>query len=130
MGLKVGRGASQDLFDFMRIFEPISSDSPEVEELRDLAWGRADMNGNGLCSLAELEAWILQSLTQAYPKKRRDDPDRGRDIWTAFRPAYIRAFKDAADYEADDGATIKGTKSAKQDDFVSKEEFRLFCAYA
>jgi hypothetical protein len=50
-------------------------------------------------------------------------------MFKAFRPCYIRAFKDAADYAKDDGDVIAGTKSAKQDDFVSKEEFRLFCAY-
>jgi hypothetical protein len=50
-------------------------------------------------------------------------------MFKAFRPCYIRAFKDAADYAQDDGAVIEGTKNATQDDFVSKDEFRLFCAY-
>ena len=52
-----------------------------------------------------------------------------QDLWTAFRPCYIRAFKDAADYAPDYGEVVKGTKNAKQDDFVSKEEFRIFCIY-
>ena len=50
-------------------------------------------------------------------------------MWTAFRPCYIRAFKDAADYAPDYGKVVKGTKNAKQDDFISKEEFRIFCVY-
>ena len=53
-----------------------------------------------------------------------------QDLWIAFRPCYIRAFKDAADYAPNYGETIKGTKNAKQDDFVSKDEFRHFCIYA
>ena len=83
------------------------------------------MNGNGLCSLAECETFLLKTLVAKFPKT-----GKGKDIWDAFRPCYIRAFKDAADYKADDGKKIKGTKNAKQDDFVSEDEFRLFCTYA
>jgi hypothetical protein len=50
-------------------------------------------------------------------------------MFKAFRPCYIRAFKDAADYAQDDGAVLDGFKDATKDDFVSKDEFRLFCAY-
>ena len=46
------------------------------------------------------------------------------------KPWDNRAFKDAADYEKDMGEKIKGTKNAKQDDYVSEKEFRLFCTYA
>ena len=53
----------------------------------------------------------------------------GRDLWKDFRPCYIRAFKDAADYAKDEGKTVKGTKNAKQDDYVSKGEFLFFVAY-
>ena len=47
----------------------------------------------------------------------------------AFRPCYLRAFTDAKDYKADTGDVIKGTKNATDDDYVSVEEFRLFCVY-
>jgi hypothetical protein len=50
-------------------------------------------------------------------------------LFDLFRPCYIRAFTDAKDYKADSGAVLEGTKSATADDFVSKGEFRLFCAY-
>ena len=87
--------------------------------------------GNGLCSLAELETFVLKSLLTKYPNagKGKDLKTPGQDMFKSFRPCYIRAFKDAADYAKDDGETIKGTKGAKQDDYVSEEEFRLFCAY-
>jgi hypothetical protein len=90
-----------------------------------------DNLGNGLCSLAELETFILQSLLSKFPNagKGKDRTTPGHDLFRAFRPCYIRAFKDAADYAKDDGIVINGTKSSTQDDFVSKDEFRLFCAY-
>jgi hypothetical protein len=90
------------------------------------------MPGNGLCSLAELETFVKAKLLAKFPSsgKGKDRITPGEDLFKAFRPCYIRAFKDAADYAKDDGETIAGTKNAKQDDFVSKEEFRFFCAYA
>ena len=92
--------------------------------LRAKGFKLADPNGNGLCSLAETEGFILQTLIGAHPKD-----DKGRDLFDAFRPCYIRAFNDAKDYKADSGVVLEGTKSATADDFVSKGEFRLLCAY-
>ena len=82
-------------------------------------------------SLAECETFILKSLLAKYPNtgKGINLKTPGQDLWKAFRPCYIRAFKDAADFTKDDGETIKGTKSAKQDDFIDEGEFRLFCVY-
>jgi len=131
-GLAVGKSASKDFFDFQSVFEPLCADNKEGEKLRDEGFLAADPNGNGLCSLAELETFVLKSLLGKFPNsgKGKEFKTPGKDIWTAFRPCYVRAFKDAADYAKDDGETIKGTKNAKQDDFVSKEEFRHFCVYA
>ena len=72
---------------------------------------------------------------KTYPKDRtkkdhRGDPlERGRDLFNAFRPCYIKAFNDAKDYKNDTGEVLDGTKSSTADDFVSKGEFRLMCAY-
>jgi hypothetical protein len=87
--------------------------------------------GNGLCSLAELETFVLKKLLSAFPNKGKGKELKtpGQDMFRSFRPCYIRAFKDAADYAKDDGDLIEGTKNATQDDYVSKEEFRFFCAY-
>lgn len=87
--------------------------------------------GNGLCSLAELDTWVLQRLLVKFPNtgKGKDRVTPGQDLHKSFRPCYIRAFKDAADYAKDEGEVITGMKSAKQDDYVSTGEFRLFCAY-
>ena len=132
-GLSVGKSASKDLVNFMDCFQPLAEKTDAAQELRKKAFGAADPNGNGLCSLAELETWVMGVLVQKFPKKGKDkkgnDLEPGKDLWDAFRPSYIKAFTDAKDYSHDDGTKISGTKNAKADDFVSKGEFRLFCAY-
>ena len=128
-GLKIGATATPELKAFVSAFEPLCSSDDQGDAKREEGFKLADPNGNGLCSLAELEGFALKTLLAAYPKKGRDELDKGRDLWDAFRPCYIRAFNDAKDYKADTGAKIKGTKKATDDDFVSKEEFKLFCVY-
>jgi hypothetical protein len=133
-GLCVGKGkfgASDEFFKFAAAFEPLCAETKAGEALRDEGFKAADPNGNGLCSLAELETFVLKSLITKYPKtgKGADRQEPGQDLFRAFRPCYIRSFTDAKDYKADTGAVIKGTKKATDDDFVSKEEFRLFCVY-
>ena len=128
-GLSVGASSSKEFQDIIKVFQPLAEKTAEAEKLRGPAFAKADPNGNGLCSLAELETYVLGALLSAYPKTKGSPEERGRDIFNAFRPCYIRAFNDAKDYKADSGAKIKGTKKATDDDFVSKEEFRLFNAY-
>jgi len=127
--LTVGQNGSDDLRKFCAVFEPFTEKSEGGEKIRAKGFRMADPNGNGLCSLAELEGFVLNSLLGAYPKKGKDDPDVGRDLFDAYRPCYIRAFNDAKDYKADDGKVLAGTKNATNDDFVSKGEFRLFTTY-
>ena len=133
--IEVGTTASDDLFDFIECFLPMAEKSDLGVALRKRGFKLADPNGNGLCSLAELETFVLQTLMAAYPKDKtkfdeRGDPlERGRDLWTAFRPSYIRAYDDAKDYKADTGKILEGTKKCTDDDFVTKGEFRYFCAY-
>ena len=130
-GLSIGKTATKDLKNFVSVFEPLAAETPEGEKERETGMIEADPNGNGLCSLAELETFVLKRLLSNFPNTGRglELKTPGQDMWKAFRPCYIRAFKDAADYSKDEGKTIKGTKSAKQDDFIDKGEFRLFCAY-
>lgn len=128
IGLNVGSSGSSDLRKFIAVFEPLGADTSAGEDLRGEAWFLADPNGNGLCSLAELESFILKMLLAAYPK--RGHKEEGRELFSSFRPCYLRAFTDAKDYKADTGRVIKGTRNSTDDDFVSMEEFRLFNAYA
>ena len=124
-GLAVGRGkkwgASKEFFDFQAVFEPLCAETPEAEEMRKEGFIAADPNGNGLCSLAELETFVLKYLVAKYPKsgKGKDLMEPGKDLFTAFRPCYMRAFADAKDYKADTGEIIAGTEDATDDDFVS-----------
>lgn len=130
-GLTVGAGVTPELMDFLACFAPLAEENPAGEALRKEGFKSADPNGNGLCSLAELETFVLKTLVTKYPKtgKGKEMKEPGKDIFTAFRPSYLRAFSDAKDYKADTGAKIKGAKKATADDFVSVEEFRLFGAY-
>ena len=63
-------------------------------------------------SLAELETFVLKSLVSKYPKIGKGVPgvsmfEPGKDLFSAFRPCYMRAYTDAKDYKADTGAVIK-----------------------
>jgi len=124
-----------DLKAFINVFEKYTVKDAAGGKLRKTEFRAADPNGNGLCSLAELETWVMAKLMNAYPKDKskldaRGDPvERGRDLFDLFRPSYIRAFTDAKDYKKDDGKVLDGTKAATNDDFVSFGEFRLFCVY-
>jgi hypothetical protein len=145
-------GPSKELKDLVSVFAPYAEPPPPSpspsssssssnnstsnsstmsagEALRKSGFTLADPNGNGLCSLAELEGFVLKALLAKFPKTAGKGGDRGRDLFDAFRPCYIRAFSDAKDYKADTGKVISGTKKATADDFVSKGEFRFFCAY-
>jgi hypothetical protein len=44
------------------------AETPEGDALRVEGFKAADPNGNGLCSLAELETFVLKSLMTKYPK--------------------------------------------------------------
>lgn len=116
--------------DFEVCFEPYTAKTDAGAALRKEGFKLADPNGNGLCSLAEIEGFVLQTLLKAYPRdKVFKSMEKGRDLFDAFRPCYIKAFNDAKDYKSDTGAVIAGTKKSTADDFVSFGEFRLMCAY-
>jgi uncharacterized membrane protein YgcG len=159
--VRLGLGGTAELTDFLKCFQPLAESSERGKAKRKTAFSTADPNGNGLCSLAELEGFVLKTLLAAFPKDKKGrgkdnvggggssslakgrgvrgsqggggggdgEEVRGRVLFDAFRPCYLRAFSDAKDYKADLGKVISGTKAATADDFVSKGEFRFFCAY-
>jgi hypothetical protein len=45
-------------------------------------------NGNGNCSLAELETYLMKRLLKEFPKEGKglQMKQPGQDIWKAFRP--------------------------------------------
>jgi len=122
--------AGSELALFMAPFVSLSEKTDAGKGARKKEFRQADPNGNGLCSLAELETWLMAKLTAAYPKDKESGVEKGKDLWDLYRPSYIRAFNDAKDYKKDDGKVLEGAKTATNDDFVSFGEFRLFITYA
>ena len=89
-GLAVARGksgASKEFFKFSECFEPYTAETEEGEKLRAEGMIDADPNGNGLCSLAEIETFVLKRLLSKYPNTDRgkDLQTPGKDMWKAFR---------------------------------------------
>jgi hypothetical protein len=114
---------SPQCIEFCVAFENIGGNLKDTgaTAARKMAWKGLDNNGNGHVSLAETGKWIQDTLTDTY------GTDRGTELYKAFYPSYIRAFKDAADWGADN--PIKGTKSATGDDYIQYKEFRLLAVY-
>jgi len=114
-------GETADLKVFVGCFEHLAKRSPESKEARNKAWNAADPNGNGFCSLAEIDGWVKKHLDN------KMETEAAERLWKLYRPCYIRSFRDAAD--ATEGKQVAGTKSATTDDYVQRKEFRLLCAY-
>lgn len=112
-------GCSDEYKKFKDAFFGLCQPDAASKELRIEAWKQADPNGNGQCSLAELDGWVQKTLLTKYPKE-------GETIWKAFRPSYIRAFSDARDIGADKQL---GKSNCSTDDFVQARTFRVFVAY-
>ena len=90
-GLTLCRGVSEELLQFVKLFGPMAEDSNAGDERRKEGFVMADPNGNGLCSLAELETYILKKLQAAYPRtgKGKQIREPGRELFNAFRPYVI-----------------------------------------
>ena len=90
-GLTLCRGVSEELLQFVKLFGPMAEDSDAGDERRAEGFVMADPNGNGLCSLAELETYILKKLQAAYPRtgKGKEMREPGRELFNAFRPYVI-----------------------------------------
>jgi len=116
-------GGTPELHDLVSVMKPMTEKTTEGRKALSRGWSKADPNGNGLCSLAELDSFIKETLTGAH------GTEKGEALFALFRPSFIRAYNDAKDYKKDDGTVIAGTEGATQDDFVSKGEFRLFVGY-
>ena len=113
----VGDGASDVVKEFVTAFEPFCVKSTEGTQLRREAFSATDGNGSGKISLAEMETFILATLSKAYP-----EDDKGELMFALFRPCYRHAFKNAKD-------VISGSGNGGDDDYVSFPEFRLFAVY-
>lgn len=119
---------TDDCKKFMQPFVPLGSKGKgkdgkkAMNRFRRKAWAALDKNGNGHVSLAETDLWLQETLQDFHRK------EEGTRLWKLFRPSFIRAFNDAADFGRDN-KRIKGTKTATEDDYVQYNEFRLLAGY-
>jgi hypothetical protein len=124
-GLPPRASPSEDVRKFNRCFCELGAKTAQAEVDRGSAWLVADPNGNGHCSLAEADRFVLKRLHVLYGEAE------GKRLYKHFKPSYIRAFNDAKDIGKDRAI---GGISATGDDYVQKGEFRLlnafFCTYA
>ena len=116
----------QSLSRFCSVFAPLVSAGPEGKAARDEVFFRGwlDPNGNGFVSLAEADGWVLVQLTHAL----KDEVSAG-ELWRRFRPSFIHAFNDAKDVKRGSKAVLKGAETATEDDYVTRSELRILCAY-
>lgn len=125
---KLGAGASENLQNFVKAIEPYGIKTPEGSALRKAGFSKADSNGTGMASLAELENFIKAALEETYTEENNDEEKAG-DLFRLFRPCFIRAFSLAKNLSKGNGKVLAGTKSATTDDYISFSEFRVFCVY-
>lgn len=127
--------ASEGVKVFIDCFNDMAVPGDGARAARVHAWQGADPNGNGQCSLAEIDGWIqktligyLQSSVEGPPGNPafKEAKAKAEDIWRSYRPSYIRAFNDAKDIGKDKAI---GGISATEDDYIQKPEFRLLNAY-
>ena len=121
----LGPGASDPLKDFVSAIQKYSRKGPEGSALRKSGFSKADVNGSGMASLAEVENFINFALQEAL-----DDDDDGTVLFKLFRSSYITAFNLAKNLGKNDGKVLSGFKTATADDYISFPEFRMFCVYA
>jgi len=126
--LPTGIAPRGELRQFCEVLAPLVPSSPEARALRDDVFYRGwlDPNGNGLVSLAEADGWIKIQLTHALKDEGLADT-----LWRRFRPSFIHAFNDAKDAARPKSPAkiLAGTKTATMDDYVTRSEFRVLCAY-
>lgn len=114
-----------DLRAFVSNFASLAVPGEAAKAQRKQSWLAVDPNGNNLVSLAEFDSWIKKTLLlNANNPTEQADAER---LWKLYRPAFIRAFNDAKDVNAD--RPVKSVGDASTDDYVTKGEFRLAVAY-
>lgn len=121
----VGSGASANLQDFIKAIEPYGIKTPQGSAIRKSGFSKADSNGTGMASLAEVENFIKAALEETHS----EDEERAGDLFRLYRPCFIRAFSLAKNVSKGNGKVLAGAKTATSDDYISFSEFRIFCVY-
>jgi len=117
-----GDSSTDELLDFIHAFRPLAVKSQEGTKLRHSKFSLADTNGNGCCSLAEIDSFIKATLLKEFPQ------GKGLKLFFTFRPSYIRAYQEAKGI-AQDAKKVRGAKDATDDDYITFAEFRILNAF-
>ena len=120
----LGPGASEPLKAFVKAIEPYGIKGGEGSALRKTGFSKADTNGSGMASLAEVENFISFALQES-----TNDEEETEDLFKLFRKSYIVSFNLAKALGKSSGKVLKGAKTATADDYISFPEFRMFCVY-
>jgi len=122
---QLGPGASEPLRNFVAAIEPYGIKGSENTALRKIGFSKADTNGSGMASLAEIENFISSALAAKFEGAEEE----AEALFKLFRPCYIAAFNNAKKLGKNSGKVLSGMKTATADDYISFSEFRLFCVY-
>uniref|UniRef100_A0A7S3Q0N4 EF-hand domain-containing protein n=1 Tax=Chaetoceros debilis TaxID=122233 RepID=A0A7S3Q0N4_9STRA len=137
--------ASEPLKEFVKALRPYSEKSSEGKLLRKLGFAKADSNGTGQVSLAEIDGFVLSVLNA----KCGDNDDGGKDemIFRLYRPSFRHAFNNAKRLKKtkSDNVSVSGSRSGSgrsknsnrstvstasvDDDYVNFQEFRMCTIY-
>jgi len=109
---------SEDISNFNNAFVAYCEKGPSGTALRKDGFRGADVNGNGLASLAELELYLKSAINKHFGKGGKD---KSAALFAQYRPSYIYAYNNAKDLHS-------GSKKAEED-YVSFSEFRMFVVY-
>ncbi len=115
-----GSSSSQELLDFLRVFQPLAEKTTLGKKDRQKHFQSADQNRTGYAALAEIEIFIKRALTGSFPK------DKAKDLFLRYRKCYIKAFHSAKSLH--EHGEMHDTDSAHEQ-YVTFSEFRLFVAY-
>jgi len=112
--------APPELEKFRAAFDAYANADKATRDRLYQAW---DYNANGYVSLAEAGSGIKATLVSSTKDHRT-----GEALYRRFYPSYIRAFNDAKDASDGKKKTRRKTKPT-DDDFVTRDEFRLLLVY-
>ena len=113
-----GQSCSQELADFLRLFQPLAEKTDAGKKTRMKKFEYADQNRTGYASMAELGNFVKYSLTSSFPR------NKATDMFRRFRKSYIKAFQRAKSIRH------SGDEDDDNDDsYVTISEFRLFNAF-
>ncbi|GFH46049.1 hypothetical protein CTEN210_02523 [Chaetoceros tenuissimus] len=114
-GVFTPKNGSKELKEFLKSIQPYTEKTNDAKKLRQMGFRKCDGNGSGECSLAEVDAFVLDNLKADF------GPKLGAKLFKQFRPSYIVAYNAAKD--------LKSSAKGNDDDYINFSEFRVLNVY-